>query len=67
MQFSADFVQEARDMLSTEDLEKVLQDHFLYLHCPLHRGPRVGIDASHGLLLSPPEKRTFHVLTGPDI
>src|SRR6266511_1189889 len=33
------------------------QNHFLYLHCPLHGGLRVGIHASHGLLLSPPEKR----------
>jgi len=25
------------------------QNHFLYFHCPLRRGPRVGIHAPHGL------------------
>src|SRR5215470_4682548 len=44
-----------------------LQHHVLYFHRPLHRGPRVGIHASHGLLLSPPAKRTYHVLSQPDI
>ncbi len=44
-----------------------LQNHFLYFHRPLHRGPRVRFHASHGLLLSPPAKRTTHVLTQPDI
>src|SRR5580700_9573415 len=39
----------------------------LHLHCPLHRGPRVGLHASHDLLPSPPAKRTFHVLAQPDI
>ena len=33
----------------------------------LHRGLRVGIHASHGLLHSPPAKRTYHVLSQPDI
>ena len=35
------------------------QNHFLYLHRPLHRGPRVGDHAPHGLLPSPPAKRTY--------
>src|SRR5947207_10834237 len=43
------------------------QYHFLYLHGPLHRGPRVAFHASHGLLLSPPAKRTDHLLSQPDI
>src|SRR6266705_3331185 len=43
------------------------QDYFLYFHCPLHRGLRVRNHASHGLLSSPPEKRTYHVLSQPDI
>src|SRR6266536_1745379 len=43
------------------------QDYFLYFHCPLHRGLRVRNHASHGLLPSPPEKRTYHVLSQPDI
>src|ERR1019366_6974544 len=43
------------------------QNHFLYLHRPLHCGLRVRIHAWHGLLLSPPEKRTDHVLSQPDI
>src|SRR5947207_7817601 len=43
------------------------QNHFLYFHCPLHRGLRVINHASHGLLPSPPEKRTYHVLSQPDI
>src|SRR5438034_115881 len=43
------------------------QNHFLYFHCPLHRGLRVRNHASHGLLPSPPEKRTYHVLSQPDI
>src|SRR5437660_2842730 len=44
-----------------------LQHHVLYFHCPLHRGPRVTIHAWHGLLPSPPAKRTYHVLSQPDI
>src|SRR5260221_12083962 len=40
---------------------------YLYFHRPLHRGLRVRNHASHGLLLSPPEKRTDHVLSQPDI
>src|SRR6184192_3487087 len=36
-------------------------------HCPLHRGLRVGNDAPHGLLLSPPAKRTDHLLIRPHI
>jgi hypothetical protein len=36
--------------------------HFLHFHRPLHGDLRVGVHAWHGLLLSPPEKRTFHVL-----
>src|SRR5207253_10019570 len=43
------------------------QNHFLYFHCPLHRGLRVRNHASHGLLPSPPEKRTYHALSQPDI
>ena len=35
-------------------------------HRPLHGGLRVGVRAWQGLLLSPPEKRTFHVLSQPD-
>src|SRR5713226_9448625 len=43
------------------------QYHFLYFHRPLHRGLRIRNNASHGLLSSPPEKRTYHVLTQPNI
>jgi hypothetical protein len=43
------------------------QNHFLYFHCPLHRGLRVELHAYHGRLLSPPAKRTSHVLSRPDI
>src|ERR1700675_3277155 len=43
------------------------QNHFLYFHRPLRRGSRVGIHASHGLLSSPPAKRTYHLLIRPDI
>src|SRR5712692_10766599 len=43
------------------------QNYFLYFHCPLHRGLRVEVHASHGLLPSPPEKRTHHLLSHPDI
>jgi hypothetical protein len=43
------------------------QNHILYFHRPLHRGLRVTIHASHGLLPSPPAKRTYHVLSQPDI
>src|SRR5438876_2601377 len=39
------------------------QNHFLYFHRPLHRGLRVREHAPHVLLLSPPEKRTDHVLS----
>src|ERR1700736_1952407 len=44
-----------------------LQHHVLYFHCPLHRGPRISLHAPHGLLSSPPAKRTYHVLSPPDI
>src|SRR5260370_32333081 len=44
-----------------------LQHHVLYFHRPLHRGLRVRLHASHGLLPSPPEKRTYHLLSQPDI
>jgi len=44
-----------------------LQHHVLHLHRTLHRGLRVSIHASHGLSPSPPEKRTYHLLIGPDI
>src|SRR6266700_3507677 len=37
------------------------------LHRPLHRGLRVTHHASHGLLLSPPAKRTDHLLFQADI
>src|SRR5215471_8662029 len=43
------------------------QNDFLYFHRPLHGGLRVRVHASHGLPLSPLEKRTFHVLNQPDI
>src|SRR5205807_5385529 len=43
------------------------QNHFLYFHRPLHRGLRVREHACHVLLPSPPEKRTDHVLSQPDI
>src|SRR5712671_5872781 len=43
------------------------QDYFLYFHRPLHRGLRVRNHALHGLLPSPHEKRTSHVLSQPDI
>src|SRR3989475_2779134 len=43
------------------------QNHFLYFHRPLHRGLRVGNHAPHSLLLSPPAKRTDHLLSQPDI
>src|ERR1700680_3554950 len=38
-----------------------------YFHPPLHRGLRVELHAYHGRLLSPPAKRTSHVLSRPDI
>src|ERR1035441_594414 len=44
-----------------------LQHHILYFHRPLHRGPRISLHAPHGLLSSPPAKRTYHVLSQPDI
>src|SRR5713226_10493514 len=43
------------------------QHLFLYFHAPLHRGLRVGNHAWHGLLPSPPAKRTHQLLTQPDI
>src|ERR1700735_1135061 len=43
------------------------QNYFLYLHCPLHCGLRVRHHAFHGLLPSPPAKRTYHLLSKPDI
>src|SRR5437016_9938776 len=43
------------------------QNHFLDFHRPLHRGLRVGNHAPHALLLSPPAKRTDHLLIRPDI
>src|SRR5256884_1333937 len=43
------------------------QNPFLYFHRPLHRGLRVREHACHVLLPSPPEKRTDHVLSQPDI
>jgi len=43
------------------------QNHFLHFHRPLHCGLRVTDHASHGLLPSPPAKRTDHVLSQPDI
>src|ERR1035441_2805848 len=44
-----------------------LQHHVLYFHRPLHRGPRISFHAPHGLLSSPPAKRTYHLLSQPDI
>ena len=43
------------------------QNYFLHFHRPLHRGLRVREHAPHVLLPSPPEKRTSHVLSQPDI
>src|SRR5437660_11304695 len=43
------------------------QNHFLYFHRTIHRGLRVREHACHVLLPSPPEKRTDHVLSQPDI
>src|SRR5271170_1800730 len=43
-----------------------LQHHFLYFHRPLHGGLCVGVHALHGPL-PPPEKRTYHLLSQPDI
>src|SRR5271169_2773301 len=43
------------------------QNHFLHFHRPLHRGLRVRHHAFHGLLPSPPAKRTYHLLSQPDI
>src|SRR5205823_9885121 len=42
-------------------------NHFLHFHRPLHRALRVTHHASHGLLLSPPAKRTDHLLFQADI
>src|ERR1700678_4377896 len=36
-------------------------------HRPLHRGLRVRVHAPHGLSSSPPAKRTYHLLSQPDI
>src|SRR5580698_8813519 len=44
-----------------------LQHHVLYFHRPLHRGPRISFHAPHGLPSSPPAKRTYHLLSQPDI
>jgi hypothetical protein len=38
------------------------QNDSLYFHRPPYGGLRVRVHALHGLLLSPPEKRTFGVL-----
>src|SRR5277367_5314679 len=43
------------------------QDYFLHLHRPLHSGPRYVPTLSRMDTSSPPAKRTFHVLTSPDI
>src|SRR5580693_4459663 len=43
------------------------QDYFLYFHCPLHGGLQVRNHVFHGRPLSPPEMRTDHLLTRPDI
>src|SRR5205807_4501061 len=43
------------------------QNHFLYYHRPLHRGPAVRHHAAHDLLPSPPVKRTHHLLSQRDI
>src|SRR6201993_3975885 len=50
-----------------DPLRHRLQYHILHFHCPLHRGLRVRIHACHGLLPSPPAKRTYHLLSQPDI
>src|ERR1019366_2166663 len=43
------------------------QNDFLYFHRPLHCDLRVTEHALHGLLPSPPEKRTHRLLSQPDI
>src|SRR5260370_26320358 len=43
------------------------QNHFLYLHRPLRRGLRVREHAPYALLPPPPAKRTYHLLSQPDI
>src|ERR1700690_3778975 len=50
-----------------DPLRHRLQHHVLYFHRPLHRGLRVRVHASHDLLPSPPAKRTYHLLSQPDI
>src|SRR6202051_2464675 len=42
-------------------------NHFLYFYSPPHRGLRVREQECHVLSPSPPEKRTDHVLSQPDI
>ena len=47
--------------------EKYFDLNVLHFHRPLHRGLRVTNHASHGLLLSPPAKRTDRLLFQADI
>ena len=63
----AEFASKSAEIRACDLLRHRLQHHVLYFHRPLHRGLRVGIHASHGLLSSPPAKRTYHVLSQPDI
>src|SRR5215472_4293366 len=49
----------------TRDLGR-LPPRDILCHRPLHGGLRVRVRAWQGLLRSPPEKRTFHVLSQPD-
>lgn len=53
--------------LAAHNSSPIRCSHFLHLHRPLHRGLRVGIHTSHGLLLSPPAERILHLLIQPDM
>src|ERR1700719_1741418 len=59
--------QDLRRLPPGDLLRHCLQHYVLYFHRPLHRGPRISFHAPHGLLSSPPAKRTYHVLSPPDI
>jgi hypothetical protein len=43
------------------------ENHFLYLHRPLHGGPRIRLHASYGRSPSPSAMLTDYLLTQPDI
>src|SRR5580765_3072481 len=59
--------QDLRRLPPPDLLRHRLQHHVLYFHRPLHRGPRISFHAPHGLSSSPPAKRTYHLLSQPDI